>query len=294
MALEDTLSAWTGPSSDSEQEKQERTERMVREAIAEHPELSKCGLQVYAKGSYANNTNVRADSDVDIAVECTELFYWGELAQGLHGVINPYRGSWNPQKLRDALVSALEAKFPGKIDSSGTTAIRVHSNTARVDADVVPSFSYRLYSAPDAFWRGTKIFRKDGNELVNYPNQQLELGRAKNVRTGYAYKKAVRILKRLENTMAESKTIKPLPSYFMECLGYNCPDPVFANSTWVETTRAALIHIWAGLEGEEPTESGRRWLEANERIYLFHSAQAWNRAAGRNFAGNAWNYLGLK
>jgi hypothetical protein len=294
MTLEDTLSGWTGPSSDSEQEKQERTERMVREAIAEHAELAKCGLQVYAKGSYANNTNVRADSDVDIAVECCELFYWGERAPGNHGVIDPYRGSWNPQKLRGALVSALETKFPGKVDSSGSAAIRVHSNTARVDADVVPCFSYRLYSAPNEFWRGTKIYREDGKELVNYPNQQLELGRAKNVRTGYTYKRTVRILKRLENAMAEAKTIKPLPSYFMECLGYNCPDSVFANATWVEITRAALLYIWSGLEGEEPNEAGQRWLEANECIYLFHDSQAWTRAAGRNFAGNAWNYLGLK
>ena len=33
MSLEDTLSGWTGPSSDTEQEKQERTVRMIREAI---------------------------------------------------------------------------------------------------------------------------------------------------------------------------------------------------------------------------------------------------------------------
>jgi tRNA nucleotidyltransferase (CCA-adding enzyme) len=66
MSLEDKLAAWTRPSSDTEQDKQDRTERMIRQAIDSHAAFSNCSLKVYAKGSYANNTNVRSDSDVDI------------------------------------------------------------------------------------------------------------------------------------------------------------------------------------------------------------------------------------
>ena len=62
MALEERLRGWTGPSSDTEQDKQERSERMIRKAIADHPPFRGCNLSVYAKGSYANNTNVRADN----------------------------------------------------------------------------------------------------------------------------------------------------------------------------------------------------------------------------------------
>ena len=36
MALEDMLSNWTKPSSESEQDKQERTERMIRQAVSAH------------------------------------------------------------------------------------------------------------------------------------------------------------------------------------------------------------------------------------------------------------------
>lgn len=63
MSLEDKLSGWTGPSSTTEQEKQERTERMIREAVKEYPAFDGVDLDIYAKGSYANNTNVKADSD---------------------------------------------------------------------------------------------------------------------------------------------------------------------------------------------------------------------------------------
>lgn len=83
MSVEDTLAGWTGPSSATEQDKQDRTERMVKEAIASHESFEDCSLKVYAKGSYAN-TNVKADSDVDIAVECTECVYWEEQSPGAH------------------------------------------------------------------------------------------------------------------------------------------------------------------------------------------------------------------
>jgi hypothetical protein len=293
MTLEDQLTGWTAPSSDSEQEKQERTERMIREAIDAHAPFNGCGLNIYAKGSYANNTNVRADSDVDIAVEVTECQYWGEASPGAHPASAAYQGSWTPEKLRTQLVAALQARFPGQVGDSGTTAIKIKSGSARVEADVVPCFSYAYYF-PSSIRYGTKIFKKGGGTIVNYPAQQLENGKAKNVRTKFAYKKGARLLKRVENAMADAGTFRELPSYFMECLAYNCPDAAFQGSTWTSVLRAMLVHIWSGLQGEEPTEAKLRWLEVNECYFLFHSDQKWSRADGREFAHAAWNYFGFK
>jgi tRNA nucleotidyltransferase (CCA-adding enzyme) len=84
MSLEEKLIGWTGPSSSTEQEKQDRTERMIRQAINSHAPFNNCSLNIYAKGSYANNTNVRSDSDVDIAVECTDVLYWEESEKGIY------------------------------------------------------------------------------------------------------------------------------------------------------------------------------------------------------------------
>lgn len=294
MSLEDTLSGWTGPSSATEQEKQERTERMVRQAIDEHGPFTDCSLRVYAKGSYPNNTNVRADSDVDIAVECTEAEYWDEAEPGAHRPGSPYAGIWTPVKLRTELGAALRAMFPGQVDTSGSTAIQVNSSSARVDADVVSCFSYRYYFASSSPREGTKIFKTSGESIVNYPAQQLENGKAKNVRTSYAYKKAVRLLKRVENAMVETRAFRELPSYFVECLAYNCPDSTFANSTWTETLRAMLVHIWNGLQGEEPADATARWVEANECFYLLHPSQKWSCTDGREFAHAAWNHVGFK
>ena len=47
MSLEDKLSGWTGPSSDTEKDKQDRTERMIREAIDSHEPFDNCSLKVW-------------------------------------------------------------------------------------------------------------------------------------------------------------------------------------------------------------------------------------------------------
>ena len=120
------------------------------------------------------NTNVKADSDVDIAVECQDVEYWVEAENGLHSPGTPYRGSWTPETLRRELIAALRARFPSQVDVNGTVAITVHASTARVDADVVPCFSYVHYMKDGGARQGTKIFRKDGSGFENFPDQQLE------------------------------------------------------------------------------------------------------------------------
>ena len=104
----------------------------------------------------------------------------------------------------------------------GSIAIAVRSSTARVDADVVPCFSYefrqRYFPARD----GARVFRKNGSSFENFPRQQLENGRSKNTATNGYYKKTVRVLKRIENAMVASGVHREVPSFLVECLVYNC------------------------------------------------------------------------
>lgn len=292
-AIEDRLAGWTGPSSSSEQEKQERTERMIREAIDQHAAFDDCRISVYAKGSYANNTNVRADSDVDIAVQCEEVVYWEESEVGAHPESEPYTGPWTREKLRNELVAALRTKFPGQIDTTGSTAIRIESNSGRVEADVVPAFNFKYYFPSGRVRSGSRIFKKDGSALTNYPSQQLVNGRAKNTVTNTRYKKTVRIMKRVENAMVDAGIHREVSSFFIECLVYNCPNLLLKRTTWTATIRDVIVHIWNELQGAEPKDDAKRWLEPNEYKYLFHSAQPWTRQDGREFAKAAWNYLGF-
>jgi hypothetical protein len=267
---------------------------MVKAATDGWAAFDDCGLTVYAKGSYANNTNVRTDSDVDIAVQCREALYYEEHAPGAHPAGTPYTGTWTPAKLRAELGNALRAKFGNTVDSSGSTAFRVNSSSARVDADVVPCFDFRDYFSPTSFRDGAKVFTKTVSSFENYPMQQITNGTAKNKRTNLAYKKTVRILKRVENAMYTDSYHRVVPSFFVECLVYNCPDYVFTRADWTARVKGVLYHVWDKLQGEaEPSAQSDRWLEVNEAKYLFHSGQDWNRKDGRDFANAAWNYLSL-
>lgn len=292
--LETKLAGWTLPSSATEQNKQDLTERMIREAINSHDAFQSLKCKIYAKGSYANNTNVRTDSDVDIAVECGNVRYFEEASPGNSQKGSPYRGEWTPAKLRAELILALRAKFGTDVDTSGSTAIQVHSSSARVEADVVPCFEYRYYFSPTNFREGAKVFKTDGTSIVNYSALQLENGRSKNKRTNQAFKKSVRILKRLENEMVNAGHHKEVPSYFLECLGYNCPDSLFAAGSWTSITSGVLAHIYNSLAGVEPSKNDERWTEVNGAKYLFHSAQKWTRRDAREFAFAGWEFLELE
>jgi hypothetical protein len=291
MTTEAQLEGWTGPSSDSEQDRQERTERMIKDAIDAHDAFDGYSFSVYVKGSYANQTNVRADSDVDVVVHCHEVEYWGAESATAHPDGPSYSGIWTPRNLRDEIVAALGAKFSNQVDTSGSTAIVVRSSSARVDADVVPSFSYRYYFNSGSTRVGTRTFRKNNSWLENYPAQHLAKGKSKDVATNTYFKQAVRILKRVENLMVANGVHREVPSYFVECLVYNCPNSVLLRASWIETLKGLLVHIWDQLQGDAEPEESKRWLEVNECKYLFNSAQKWSREDGRDFAHAAWNYL---
>lgn len=292
MVTEEQLASWTGPSSTSEQEKQERTERMIREAIDAHEAFDgyRNNFSVYAKGSYANNTNVKSDSDVDIVVECSDAIYWRNSDNENPGYSGgtPYSGVWTPEYLRTEIATALKNKFPESV-SEGSTAFEIDATSSRVNADVVPAFTFKLYYSNGSFAQGTKVFKKDGSPIENYPNQQLEKGRAKNVRTNYSYKKTVRILKRLENELVEQGLSEPVPSYVLECLIYNCSEEFFSRTSWRSVMRGCLAEIFNYTLKAEPSDS--RWLEANGIKFLFHPNQKWTRDQIHKFASAAWVYM---
>jgi hypothetical protein len=187
----------------------------------------------------------------------------------------------------------LTAKFPGQVDSSGSTAFRIHSSSARVDADVVPCFDYRYYLSGGRNRDGAKVFKTTGGSLVNYPEQQKTNGIAKNKRTNLRFKQSVRIMKRLENAMVEAGAHREVPSYFVECLVYNVPDSILTRSTWTDTVKGIISHVFHELEGAEPDEEGDRWLEVNNCKFLFAPGQNWSRQDARALMRAAWNYLEL-
>ena len=281
---ETKFSRWRSPPSDTEENKIARTERMIRAAIDAHPFLSTLDLQIIIQGSYSNNTNVRGESDVDVCVIMRDIYNYDTAgaypgAFHAHGIthIPPIISSAD---FKNALHQALVNKFDASTVTRGNKCIKIRSNTARVDADVVPANIYRVY-APAAgqpvTWltptiEGVAIHPDHGNMIINWPLQHQQKGRDKNKRTGGRYKAVVRILKSLNHEMA-SNDYQPVPSFLIECLVYNCPDHCFdKNKTLYDNAQSTLTHI-SFLQ--EILGNPGSWLEVSECKSLFNSLQPW-------------------
>lgn len=187
-------------------------------------------ISVFIQGSYANNTCVRTESDVDLAVVREDMY---EVS------IDYYAGSSTTSEERkahvfkDAVEKELRKAFPSQVHR-GNKSIKVEGNTYRKKADVVPCCAMKCYTK----WNygdktssqvGIVIYADDGQVIRNFPKQHIVNGRKKNVATGYRYKKAVRIFKKIRYLMEGCgySSAKNISSFGLESLLWNVPDTVY-------------------------------------------------------------------
>ena len=304
---EAALRAWGKPPSDCEDDKRDRTETEIKEAIRSSAKLKDAPLKIYAKGSYANRTNVRLDYDVDIAVEYAGFYYYDKVGAAadvkkaaVESAITPYTGAYGGASgrldFKADVERALVDYYGRSAVTRGNMAMRIRERQTTLPADVVPCHEYHYVYDADisgrpVYHQGTRIYPDQGSHIHNWAVHQYEKGVAKNDRTGRRYKRMVRALKRLENELVEAALTNELPSFFMECLVYNVPDEDFNHDTYLADMRHVLAEIF-----NETRELDRckKWLEANERKSLFHSSQSWTFQQAHALARAAWDHVGFQ
>lgn len=225
---EKVLEVFAKPLSDTEKEQCKHAINMVKEALEEKGYTLTKSLSTYndemslyyvlrdsmygtitiiLQGSYANNTNIRRVSDVDISI--------------LYNPILPIAFEIYKQNIYEALKN----KFGTNSVERKNKSIRVEGNTYRKSIDVVPAFP--INQTPQ---NGIYIITdKEKEKINNYPLQHIENGYEKNKGTGYRYKKYVRIIKYIKYWMELSKitSASQLGSFNVESLIWNIPDEVF-------------------------------------------------------------------
>lgn len=291
---EASFESWGKPPGETERDKCENAERAIRKAIAASNVLSTRSVDVFAQGSYRNRTNVRKDSDVDICILCRDVFFF-DLPDGItreqFGFTSP--GNYSYEQFKNDVGSALVSYFGNTGVTRGNKAFDIHANTYRVDADAVPAFEYRRYNNFTSYHEGTRFFPDQGGTVTNWPQQNYDNGVAKNDATGRRFKSLVRILKRLRNEMADAgfPAATPIPSYLIECLGWNVSNEGLAHNAYKDDVRYALAHLWNNTRSDE---SCHEWGEINELKYLFRAGQPWTRQGTNSFLHAAWNYVGFE
>lgn len=294
---DDQLSTWTKPWFDNQEERAEETKETVKTAVDNH--LSDLGIRVFAKGSYPNNTNVRHDSDIDIAVELEDMINL-DYANGV-GFSNTGLGGYtgvSESQFKLRLQRALESEF-GKnvVDSTGNKVFRIRGSNKILDADIIPCTTYRFYyaSSPSSYNQGIQLIlnEPDGIRHFNYPDQHLKNGVSKNTSTMKRYKSTARILKNTNSYLSDTNGGTVFPSFMIESLTYNVSDSIFtSNNTWRDIILRGCEEIWEYLKADEfnlPESS--RWTETNGHKFLFHKYQNWNKDQAKQFVQAAYNLL---
>lgn len=300
---------WSKPPTEAEEAKGSRAADMIRDALRSYPALQERTFDVYPTGSYRNNTNVRLDSDIDVAVVLRDAVYNvfpsdGSLTREMLGLSDAQYGL---DHFREDVRKALVQKFGSSGMTSGDKTFNVHESNRRLDADVTPFLLHRRYTGrrnPDGSWHylegaETRSRKNPARRIINWHQQHYDEGVKRNDETKRRFKRITRILKRLRNDMRDadvpaiSAAAQSVPSFLIECLVFNAPDDCFnlQDGSYYEDVRKTLAHLWSATK-EESTYS--RYVEVSRLKYLFSLDQAWSATAAHAFLLYAWVHVDFK
>lgn len=296
---EESFKHWHRPASETEEERISNAISMIKDGIDQHNILKYKDIEIFVQGSYANNTNVRMESDIDICVMLKDTFF-SSYPEGKSRIDYGFtQGSNNFTDYRSWVISAMTNKFGPDGITVGNKSIKIHSNSYHVQADVVPAFQYRNYSRdkqtdPLSFEEGIQFFSSKGEKVINYPKIHIANGRRKNKATSKRFKKMVRIFKRIKTQMKKEgwSVNKSISSFLISGFIWNVPNSIFNDhDNWEERMRAAIFFLWEKTKNETYCKD---WGEVSEKFYLFHYSRKWTVSEVNAFLKDIWNFLEFK
>ena len=203
------LDEYASPLSDTEKEQCQNAIDMVKEALVNYGYVIKTQRNNYSEegyayyyelrdtsystitillqGSYANNTNIKRYSDVDVSV--------------IYSPIIPLSLDKSFMKFKEDIYNALVKKFGSDVERKNKS-ICVSGNTYRKSIDVVPAFSIT-----NNLLDGIQFLTDKGEKIINYPLKQILNENKKNKDTGYKFKRYVRIIKNIKEEALRQKLI---------------------------------------------------------------------------------------
>lgn len=221
--------------------KAENAYEQIKAALHQDSRLRNVHFDIYIQGSYANRTNIKDDSDIDIVVQLAttwkpDLTQLSVLEQAIyHASFPTAQYTWS--HFRDDVLAALKNAFGEQNVVNGKKCIKIKGNTNRLNSDVIPVITFRKYRSFSAyntadFIEGITFWNTDTwQQMTNFPKIHKDNGSDKNAahRTDQRYKDFVRILKNLRGLFVDSGMldVQEAQSYFIECLVYNVPDGLF-------------------------------------------------------------------
>jgi hypothetical protein len=227
--------------------------------IAALPSFVIQNYTIFLQGSYANDTNIYAESDVDVVVQRNDHFYHER---------NAYVARYAPIPSsidhKNEILNILTKKFGGFV-SVGDKAISISPYSGYRKVDVIPAYQYRNYyrfnNFSEGYDEGISFFKNDGSQIVNYPRQHSQNLTRKHQATNGWFKPIIRIFKNLNAKLVDNRMLAQgtAPSYFIEGLLYNV-----ANEHFKYSYQDCFCNIINWIQ----TAERDKFICANEQYYL--------------------------
>lgn len=295
MISEESFNSWAQGPGSTEEQKIANAETAIRKAIEGDPVLSKMDYTLISQGSYRSKTNVRQASDVDFCLCLNSTFFPYYPSPRTKEDYGNLDGSISFAEFRGIVYRALVNHFGSENITVGSKAFDIHSNTYRVDADVVPAFAYRHYERDRNVYikpTGIAFIPTTGPKIINWPIQAYGNGLGKHEATGRRYRKMVRILKRMRDRMRDDgiAAANDIGSFQLESLVWNVPNDRFGHSTYTDDVKAVIQACYAMTKADADHAS---LTEVNGLKLLFGAHQQLTPARANDFFAAALNYAGF-
>jgi len=243
----------------------------IRNALASYSWPQEVKYDVYLQGSYRNGTNIRGNSDVDLVIEITSIF-WSNLSVEEKNELDFETTSYGFKDFRSEVLTALTGYYDADlIDTSGSKSIKVKAASGRLNADVVACGEYRYYRNLQLITSGMTFWTVPGNlQIINYPKLHYSNGTEKNSQehTNGWFKTTIKIFKNArEKILLDNPNLGSFPSYFIECLLYNVPDDRFGGGQ-----EANYVDVINWLNDAIYKEQAKTFICQNKMQYLFGSS----------------------
>lgn len=291
---DEKFSRWAAPPGKTEQDRCENAARVVRAALDADDRL-KSRSRVFLQGSYRNNTNVRADSDVDVGIVYTGGTIFTEIPNGTRDSdFNLSPSDYTFFEFKSEVERALVNYFGRAAVTRGNKAFDISENSYRVEADVAPFFEHRRYDENRRYQEGVELRSDTGQKIVNWPEQHYNNGVNKNNNTGRRYKHVIRALKSLRNDMNDAgyRSADPMIGFYIECLIWNVPNARLSSSASLyDNIKASIVYLFEQCEGADKNSPCDEWGEVSDLKYLFRNGR--DPAQVSTFMRDAWNYVGF-
>ena len=184
---EEQLARWAKAPSETEEGKSRvAVDRITKAIKAEFGSR----VRIFLQGSYKNRTNVRLDSDVDMVVCYTNVYYYDTMSlsdesKSLFKSLST-TSDYKFSQFRTKIESILREEFGyGDVDPK-EKCINIKGNSCRVNADVVPAFVHKRLKTGypnDAHTEGIEFVTSTGDRVLSFPDHHYENGKWKNNET---------------------------------------------------------------------------------------------------------------